>query len=214
MNIVCFPHYTCGGLLCDILNNTFSPVAANGGIDSIHHNIGKIGDQHIYQDFDISILLSRLEKFQSTDKWIGTHCWLGNQDLSKFNQIINITTVTYKSRLYRWIRAYYHYYLKSPSWQHLKDMEEIDKHRETAKDYIPAFLPIHHNQVKNIEFSEVVECQTSFINIMPDYYHKHLDRWKSINSFLYHQDIWQSVAATRFYEAEYEVLSNQRYIYQ
>ena len=44
MNLICFPHYTCGGVLCDILNQTFSPVLSHGGLGSIHHAIGKIGD--------------------------------------------------------------------------------------------------------------------------------------------------------------------------
>jgi hypothetical protein len=199
--------------MCDILNNTFSPIANNGGVNSIHHNIGKIGDHNIYLDFNVATLLAQLKDFQYTDVWFGTHCWLGSQDLSNFNQVINITTVTYKSRLYRWIRAYHHYYSNSQPWQHLQGMQEIDKQRETAKDYIPAFLPVNHNRVKNIEFADVVECQTSFIDLLPKHYHIHVERWQSINSFLYQPNVWQSTAATRFYEAEYEVLSNQSYCY-
>jgi hypothetical protein len=44
MNLICFPHYTCGGLLCDIMEDTMSEFADNGGIASPTHNVGKIGD--------------------------------------------------------------------------------------------------------------------------------------------------------------------------
>jgi hypothetical protein len=213
MKIVCFPHYTCGGLLCDILNNTFSPVAENGGIESIHHSIGKIGDELIYKEFDVNLLLNQLHKFKDHDVWIGTHCWLGDQDLSSFNCIINITTLTYKSRFYRWVRAYHHYYLKSVPWQNLHGMEEIDKQRETAKNYLEPFLPINHSRVINIEFADVVERHHSFLAILPNTSANHLNRWQTVNNFLYQENIWQSTAAKRFYEAEYEVLSNQYYQY-
>ena len=54
MKLVCFPHYTCGGLLCDILNDTFSNIGTNGGINNIHHSIGKIGDVDTVQtNFDL-----------------------------------------------------------------------------------------------------------------------------------------------------------------
>jgi hypothetical protein len=65
MNLICFPHYTCGGLLCDILNGTFSQIAPNGGVDSIGHTLGKIGDNDtVMIDYDQKIFLDRLEKLK------------------------------------------------------------------------------------------------------------------------------------------------------
>ena len=51
-NLICFPHYTCGGLLADVLNNTWSDISTNGGLNSLCHNIGKTNDNDtVYTDF-------------------------------------------------------------------------------------------------------------------------------------------------------------------
>ena len=70
MNLICFPHYTCGGLLCDILSNTFSPIDKNGGIKSIEHNIGKIGDTPtVLTEFDTADLNNRLSNLKDKEGW-------------------------------------------------------------------------------------------------------------------------------------------------
>ena len=52
MNLVCFPHYTCGGLLIDILSDTFPPLnSRTNGINSSRHNLGKIGDSDTVQRY-------------------------------------------------------------------------------------------------------------------------------------------------------------------
>lgn len=214
MKIVCFPHYTCGGLLCDILNNTFSKIGANAGILSIEHAIGKLGDSDtVYTDFDIDDI-KRIVQNSPGDKWIGTHCWLGKADLSIFDQVINITTVTFRSQLYRWMRAYHHHYLQSEPWQNLSGLDAVDKQRETAKNYLIAFEKITNERVVNIEFADVVEQKASFVKLLPGNYQSHLDRWQQINSFLYSSDLWSSTASMRFHEAQHEMLLDTRYVYE
>lgn len=211
MKIVSFPHYTCGGLLCDILNDTFSDIDANGGIASQQHAIGKIEDSDsILEDFDFELLWQRLQEF-SRDQWVGTHCWLGRADLSRFDQVINITTMTYRSRLYRWQRAHYHYYSQRPEWRSLKDLDLIDKQRETAKNYLIPFRPITGSVVVNLEFADVVECQPAFRNLLPPHSQKHLTRWQQVNHFLY--DHCDPDAVNRFHEAEHEHQLRERYVY-
>lgn len=213
MKIVSFPHYTCGGLLCDILNNTFSPVAPNGGIRSLQHSLGKIGDTSgVNKDFDIDSLLSQIK---SADQryWIGTHCWLGNY-VDRFENIINITTTTYNSKLYRWSRAYNLYFKKLDHWLDLQGIDLKDQMRETAKNYFDAFDPIVAHNVVNIEFADVVEDNQQFVNIAGPDRCRHLDRWKTVNKFLYAADFWQSDCAKRFYEAEYEITQQQYYVYE
>jgi hypothetical protein len=138
MNLICFPHYTCGGLLCDIMNKTFSEVTDNGGIASIHHSLGKIGDADTtFVDYDPLILIKELQKITVGPAiWIGTHCWPGKLDLSMFDCLIAVTTTSYRSKLYRWTRAYHHYYSKSIPWTSLQGQSRIDKERETAKNYL------------------------------------------------------------------------------
>jgi len=215
MKIVSFPHYTCGGLLCDILNGTYSLIAPNGGISSINHSLGKIGDANdILMDFDPTTFFNALVHVDK-NKWIGTHCWLGSIDLGdNISQVINVTTETYRSRLYRWIRVYHLHYIKSKPWQNLSGMSEIDKQRETAKNYLKPFGKISHPKVVNIEFSDVVEQSASLKILIGHDSEKHLSRWREINHWLYDVDLWTSSAASRFHEAEYEQNLGQFYQYE
>jgi hypothetical protein len=214
MNLVCFPHYTCGGLLVDILSDTFSPVhPVNNGINSVAHSVGKIGDSAtVLTDFDATQFINKLNNLKlSNDEWVGTHCWPGNMDLDIFNQVICVTTMTYRSRIYRWARAFYHYYFNSTPWQ-LSGINLVDKQRETAKNYVVPFSPVPG--VINIEFSEIVENNMQFQHLV----NRHnadasLDRWKEINKFLYADDFWQSVPVQRYYEAELELSLARPYVY-
>lgn len=221
MKIISFPHYTCGGLLCDIMNNTFSSIGSNGGIDSIQHSIFKIGDSDsVYTQFDKKKFLEKISLYTSLthhSQYYGTHCWLGDMDFNDINvdelQVINVTTVTYKSRLYRWTRAWYHYYIKSAPWQNLSGLQEIDKQRSTAKNYLLAALPIHKKGFINVEFADIVENKPSFLSLVRQPIDHHMERWKKINDFLYMEDLWTAAPSQRFYEAEYEELMNQYYVY-
>lgn len=217
MNLICFPHYTCGGLLCDVFNETWSDIAPNGGINSIHHSLGKIGDADtVLTNYDPQQLMDGLKNLQCSDHtWIGTHCWPGKLDLGLFDQVIVVTTTTFRSKLYRWVRAYHHYYLDSEPWTQTQAQARIDKERETAKNYVIAFEPVSHACVTNIEFAEIVDTTTQFRKLVGQHpVDQHLARWQNINSFLYRPDLWTSTAAQRFYEAELEINLRQHYVYQ
>jgi hypothetical protein len=215
MNLVCFPHYTCGGLLIDILSDTFSPMnSVSNGVNSVRHNLGKIGDlDTVLTEFDATQFINKLSKLKLSDsEWIGTHCWPGNISLDTFNQVICVTTMTYKSRIYRWARAFYHYYLNSDPWQ-LSGMNLLDKQRETAKNYLIPFRPVVG--AINIEFSEIVENNIQFQHLVNGHdVYASLYRWKEVNKFLYAEDFWQSVPVHRYYEAELETVLGQSYVYE
>ena len=217
MNLICFPHYTCGGLLCDIFNQTMSSIGSNGGIKSIAHSIGKIGDSaQIFDNFNPQHFNQAVQQLDTTAaNWIGTHCWPGSLDISMFDKVLLITTTTFRSKLYRWTRAYYHYYAKSDPWLIETGQARIDKERETAKNYLFPFLPIDRHNITNIEFSEVVDLTTEFQKIVDPYqWRAHIDRWKLINKFLYDTDIWHSIPLKRLYEAEVEINLQKSYIYE
>jgi hypothetical protein len=217
MNLICFPHYTCGGLLCDMLSGQFSDVAPNGGLNSFNHSLGKIGDTDtVFADYDPALLISALQQTSHGDtNWIGTHCWPGRLDLTLFDQIINVTTATFKSKLYRWCRAYHLYYYNSDPWLEVENQARIDKERETAKNYLIPFNPVMGANVTNIEFAEVVENTQELQNLIdPADSNPHLIRWRNINKFLYNRDIWSSTAFQRFYEAELEVQLKKYYVYR
>ena len=217
MNLICFPHYTCGGLLCDIFQRTFSEIGKNGGIQSVNHGIGKIDDSDtIFDNYDIANFTSKIDQVDLNNNiWIGTHCWPGILDsIMKFNKILLITTTTNRSKIYRWLRVYHHYYEKSDPWKSVTGIDRVDKERETAKNYLKSFLPVHGENCINIEFSEIVDQTPQFLNLVNAYdIGRHMARWKSNNSFLYNQDIWNCNAVKRFHEAENETNLNQNYIY-
>jgi hypothetical protein len=217
MNLICFPHYTCGGLLCDIFNQTMSPVGKHGGINSIAHNIGKIGDSDkVFDNYDPLHLAREIQKLdKNIVGWVGTHCWPGTVDISMFDKVLLITTTTFRSKLYRWTRAYHHYYANSLPWLAETGQARIDKERETAKNYLLPFLPINSNNVTNVEFSEVVESTVEFQKIIEPYQSSaHIDRWKLINKFLYDSDIWHSLPFKRLHEAEVEINLKKFYVYE
>jgi hypothetical protein len=213
-NLISFPHYTCGGLLCDILNNSWSDVGPRGDIKSMHHSLGKIGDTDtVLVDYDTQDLITKLNKLSMPDNtWIGTHCWPSEELIDQVKQVIVITTSTSRSQIYRWTRTYHHYF--EPQWTKLHGMEKIDKMRETAKNYIVPFLPVQNPNVVNLEFADVVDNTNEFRHVI-NYQNvdSHLTRWQKINSFLYSQNFWNSPAVTSFYQAEHEVRLDRYYRY-
>ena len=214
MNLICFPHYTAGGLLCDILSDTYSPMDNNGGILSILHTVGKIGDTDtVLIDYDAEEFMQTVASKQpGPNDWIGTHCWPGNLPTDQFEQVILITTATDRSKIYRWLRAYHHYF--APLWT-MSGMELIDKLRETAKNYTISFDPLlGRNNVVNIELADIVENTAEFAHLTNGCdTGKHLARWQEINSFLYKNTLWNDLAVKAFYQAQHELALNRHYIY-
>jgi len=214
-NLICFPHYTCGGLLCDIMTGSFSPMGTRGGIASIHHSIGKIGDSDtVMLDYDSNEFMKKISLMNPAyDTWIGTHCWPGRLPLKKFNKILIVTTTTFKSKIYRWARAHYHYF--SPDWKNMAGIDLIDKSRETAKNYQVPFNPVlDTSNVLNVEFADIVETTQEFyyaINHRDSA--KHIARWKEVNYFLYSENFWKSEVVNQFYQAELETNLGRYYRY-
>lgn len=215
MNLICFPHYTCGGLLCDILSNKMSPLdPVRNAINSFEHSIGKIGDSDsVFENFDPTDFFKQISDIDNdSNTYIGTHCWPGNLDISRFDKVICVTTETWRSRVYRWARVFYHYYIPSEPWQ-LVGLDLIDKQRETAKNYIQPFRSV--SGAINIEFSDVVDNTLVFRQLINGCeFEQSLSRWQKINNFLYQHDFWSSVPLQRYHEAEYEINLNQRYVYE
>jgi hypothetical protein len=213
IKLVCFPHYTGGALVCNLLNDArFSGFNdSTGGLKSYQHNLGKINSSNTVQDSCSSTeLMQQINLNSNRDplKWIGTHCWPNKSIMSIASEVINITTETNKSKLYRWMRAYEHYFQNTKIWKSLEGADFVDKTRETAKNYlIPSKFV---NGARNIEFADIVENNYSFREINTDT--ELYTRWKEQNSFLYN-NVWEHPAVQSYYEAEYEVQTNTYYRY-
>jgi hypothetical protein len=213
MNLICFPHYSCGGLLCDIFEDKLSPIQSNKGIGSFSHSFGNIGDSNtVFKEYDVNLIMNKLVGVPA-DAWAGTHCHPHLLDVSKFNKVLLVTTSTTRSKIYRWTRAYYHYFLNHEDSMGLSGIDAIDKFRETAKNYLIPFEPMIGDNVTNIEFAEVVDQAASFKQLTDNKYHRHMDRWMKINYFLYDANFWNSEPVKRFYEAEYEDVTKTSYMY-
>jgi len=216
MNLICFPHYTCGGLLCDIMEDTMSEFADNGGLASPTHNVGKIGDSvDIFTDYNVDEFMNRVQPWMESSRWIGTHCWPGPLPLDQFEFVINVTTTTYTSKIYRWYRAYE--LLFSPAWQHLSGEEQVDQIKQKAKFYLKAAEPVIASNVLNLEFADVVH-QTEELaqaldrgRVARNSSNPHLTRWAEQNKFLYQNDIWNSTAVKSFFHAEFETNLGRNY---
>jgi hypothetical protein len=211
--LVCFPHYTCGGLLCDMLDQKSSAISNNGAIESKSHNLGKIGDsESVYDDYDSELFYEKIKNIKTGS--IGTHCHPSKLNLSRFDLVYNITTSTYRSKVYRWIRAYTHYFSEQSHWTSLDGIDKIDKQRETAKNYLKSFDPVFAENVVNIEFSEVIDESAQFKKIIEDLNGKgQYLRWVEVNKFLYATDLWNSSLIMRFHEAEFETNLQIEYRY-
>ena len=213
INLICFPHYTCGGLLSDIFNNSYSDVV-DGGLHSFKHQMGKLGDSNsVLVDYNVDQMMQLLESHNPPlGTWAGTHCWPGVLPLDKFNKIIVVSTSTFRSKIYLLILAYNHYF--SQTCVNLVGTELIDKIRETAKNYTIPFNPVFAPNVINLEFADVVNETQEFYAVTGHLdTTTHMNRWKNINNFLYDPNLWSSQLVDAFYQAEFEINLKRYYRY-
>lgn len=212
--LVSFPHYTCGGLLCDIFNDTFSDMGTHGAIANVRHSLAKIGDTDtVMTNYDPDQVMNRLSTLVDNSQWVGTHCWPGPLPLDQFQQVLNITTTTARSQFYRWCRAYRHMFRSQ--WGSISGQDLQDKMRECAKNYLIPFEPVQHPRVHNIEFAEIVHGTAEFISLVRQRsdYQTHLDRWYQYNGFLLKPGIWYGAEAEAFHQAQAENNLKRPYIY-
>jgi hypothetical protein len=210
MNLVCFGNYTCGALLCDILNLESSRLGPHNNIASSKHNQGKIplastftGKGFNLNAFNIKIS-PLLENNSFKNKWIGTHCWPGELDTSLFNNIINVTTESEKSRIYRYARIFY------TMTAGLFPGNKKPQRPYDTKSWHQSYSHVQKDNVVNIEFEDVVEWKNNIEDLLLGYigveYVKHIHNrmkfWRSLNDFLY-DDIKMNYATHDYHTSIY-----------
>lgn len=148
-------------------------------------------------------------QYSNSSLWFGTHLHpSGIPNLSIFDNVIAITTMSRASKLYRWLR-YYHGWFKSnnPDWIEKDDLVSIDKIRHLSYNVFDPFTP--NPACKNVEFEDIVSgkfIQDNKLNL------EYFNIWKKKNSWLFPIDE-NSWSIKRFNEAEYEILFKSPYKY-
>lgn len=192
MNLICFPNYTCGAILCDILNKESSQVGENNNFYSAKHNYGKIpANTYNGKDFDVDALYAKTLRLDNIGNlrgaWIGTHCWPGLIDSTLYNNIICISTENRNSRIYRFARIFYT--MVSGRWPNQPKPQKP----KDIYNYDVAFEKVYMPNVINIEFEDWVNLTPEVEKILLDFagheYKKHLDNrrkvWVELNDFLF-----------------------------
>lgn len=200
MNLVCFPHYTCGGLFCDILNKESSAFGKHNNIESLKHSIGKAPPKNYYNGtgFDKEVLYHRTLYLNAdvhgvfispkSNYWLGTHCWAGNFDTSLYGNIILVTTENTKSKIYRYARVFYtmiagkYPYISKP--QRPTDVESYK---------LLGYNKVIADNVFNIEFEDIVEWKPNVEELLiqfvgencRDHMHRRRRAWMQMNDFLF-----------------------------
>lgn len=179
MNLVCYPSYCAGALVCDLMNNKTSKIG-NGPIDNPDSNFFKISCIGVYvqkaydrKQWDkVFNLYNSLE--WSKNNWVGTHVHPSAiHNLHLFDKVINITDIKKISKLYRFLR--------------LVNIEESFKDDR----YMPSLIKqlkdtfFDHSSCINIEFDDIVQGRfVSDFNLNLE----HFENWKSKNPWLYNMD--------------------------
>lgn len=213
MKLICFSNNTAGGLLCNLLNNNLDLNNHDHftyRVSSPEHEEFKFGDSaSIQKTLDVELWNKKIHAWQQTTGWISTHAHPSIiPDLSIFDKVIAITTMSRLSKLYRWVR-YYHGWFKvfDPNWIEKDDLESIDKIRCLSYNVFDPFTP--HPACENVEFEDIVSgkfIQDNNLNL--DYF----NTWKEKNPWLFPVDE-NSWAIKRFNEAEYEITHQTAYKY-
>ena len=199
------------------MNGTFSNISTVGGVDNDAHSIGKIGDTDtVFDNYNPADLQTAIGKYQPpSGTWIGTHCWPKLLPTEQYNTIINISTSTYRSRVYRWVRTYNLLFKNQWDLSELNYIGRMDKLRETAKNYLAPFNPVFADNIINIEFADIVDNTVEFQKILKNFeYEPHISRWRQVNYFLYDPDMWNNELIIAYHHAEVEANLHRPYLYE
>lgn len=195
MNLVCFPSFCAGAIVCDLLNCEKSNESTRGGIDNFNSSKLKISNNRNnspgWKKFFFEKNLKSLNL--NDNNWIGTHNWPTEVDTTVFDKVLIITTENKMSRIYRLMRAFFLY--KGFKKLHNSTNENIDENlaKLDLSRFKFNFDKYHSNNTINIEFEEIVEWSENFSNFVKqnsiNYSQEHFDErkeyWKNSNKFLY-----------------------------
>jgi len=206
VNVITFAGYTGGGILCDILNLESSQIGPWNNIKNPKHNLGKIDTEnwHTGKGFNLDIFYEKIKRnsaniaYKNKKQWVGTHCWPGAFDTTIFDNVLNITTESRMSKIYRFARVFYaSLHGQFPDWEHKQDKKTKPKLIENIVEFNQPFERVNKPNVTNMEFEHLVDFNDTFKSIIFQFldkeYVKHLEKritvWKELNNFLYDEKL-------------------------
>jgi hypothetical protein len=182
MNLICFPNFTAGGLMCDLLNNTTNKFDGITLKANLAHSFLKLNDNgRVCRTFNkeywdkrlngsnILLLITETLNKDLNSFYIGTHCHpscIPIEYLNKFNKVISITTESQESKFFRYIRMCH----GLPSTMAEHNADNVIESFESNPNCI------------NIEFVDIVNGKYVIENNLN---YDHYANWKKINPFLY-----------------------------
>lgn len=205
MKLITAPYNTCGDLLCEVANKSYSSIS-NG---NYHNSVDPIrGSVNTYNSIDLKInrddlsaynIFPRMiyEGFKDRKDWIGTQYYpaIKFPIMEKatlhvhpkfFKKIVAVTVTTDMSKIYRFSRIKYHHY-NSFTKERPRKTEKFEHWLETTH-------AIEGSNIFNIEFSDFVENKMireliDFLEITDiQYYNERRFGWIKENSFLLDKD--------------------------
>lgn len=182
MNLVCFAHHCAGGLLCDLLNDVWSPMDGIRVRSTAHGLLKIITEGQIIRQFDEEhwkFMKHQIEinpwLSKEKDLWVGTHCHpsaIPDKYLDEFDKVIGVTCITKKSKLYRYLRIVYGNLVPSKLPREYPAAHLVKEDFET------------HPKCINIEFEDIVDGRfVEQYNLSKERF----EEWKNSNKFLYQE---------------------------
>jgi hypothetical protein len=166
-------------------------VGANNNFYSAAHNRGKVKQVCDFtgRNFDPAELYELTDNLKiKKHRWIGTHCWPGLIETQpRYDKVINITTTTKLSRIYRFARVFY------TMTAGLFPGVPKPKKPDDIFNWNQGFDVVIKDNLINIEFENWVnltcEVKDSLLSLSLAPNDKHLLQrrkvWTEINDFLY-----------------------------
>lgn len=208
MNLICFPPYGGGGLVCDLLNGTQSPHGSDGTVVNPMADQLKIPIPRSFKSFrpdnKFSYQYFFEQKYEYTrfrvkpNTWVGTHCFPDEVDTSNFSKVIVISTENLLSKIYRFMRVYFMYDLWAKKYNLQEDKTSNLDYKLKSLDlklYNFNYHQIIQPNTIQLEIEDIVHCSDYFKKLVTDncsnfneaQFMGQFQIWKSKNVFLYDQ---------------------------
>lgn len=180
MNLICVAPWCAGALIADLLNNEQSPFDTSALISRYNH-ILKVDMEDLDSIARWEETIGRMASSPSSKgKYFATHLPIRKIDVSLFEQVINVTVTSEKSKWYRFLRMYY---LSINGQKTLKEemIEAIEGLVHICKNDTD-WLSVDYDNVQNLELEDLINGK--FVNEINGS-KEHFDRWIKRNNFLF-----------------------------